>query len=42
MLALQTDGPMAFFARNGLQMAQFPWSEPIEKPPKEEEEGSLP
>ena len=24
MLALQTDGPMAFFARNGLQMAQFP------------------
>lgn len=32
MLVLETGGLTALFARRGLEMAQFPWSEPLEKP----------
>ena len=31
ILVLETGGLVAFFARRGLEMSQFPWSEPLEK-----------
>lgn len=41
VLVLETSGPMAFFARRGLEMAQFPWCEPLGKPQGENEHGGF-
>lgn len=41
VLVLETSGPMAFFARRRLEMAWFPWCEPLGKPQGENESGGL-